>query len=174
MIKDDYGNRRFFGIYRGVVHDNNDPQKKRRIRVKVPQVLQDEPTQWIWHREDSYTKTQPPATNQGVWVMFEGGDPSFPVSVGTFGKNVESTNYHTLITPITSTQLALTGVSSYLKTATFSDGTTELDLIASLVAMAQKLVNHETRLASLESQLTTLHTTLASRTTSGHTHTSNG
>lgn len=174
MIKDDYGNRRFFGLYRGVVHDNNDPQKKRRIRVKVPQVLQDEPTQWIWAREDSSTKTTVPAANQGVWVMFEGGDPSHPVWVGTFGKNVESTKYHTLISSITSTQLALNGVSTYLKTSTFSDGTKELDLTATLVAMAQKLVDHETRIASLESQLSTLHTTLASRTLSGHTHTSNG
>lgn len=76
MIKDSYGNTRFFGIYRGVVFDTNDPLGRARIRVKVPQVLADNPTEWAWPVGTSYSA---PSVGDGVLVQFEGGDPSFPL-----------------------------------------------------------------------------------------------
>jgi hypothetical protein len=85
MIKDAYGNARFYGIYRGVVSDINDPQTLNRVRIKVPQILADQATQWAWPVEKQGTATSLPAVGQGVWVMFEGGDPSYPVWLGVFG-----------------------------------------------------------------------------------------
>jgi hypothetical protein len=43
---DPLGRPRFFGIYRGIVADINDPLSKKRIRAKVPQVLGTETTGW--------------------------------------------------------------------------------------------------------------------------------
>lgn len=84
MIKDSYGNTRFFGVYRGVVFSTDDPLSKSRIRVKIPQILADNPTQWAW---PVGVVGVIPTIGQGVWVQFEGGDPSYPVWQGTFSDN---------------------------------------------------------------------------------------
>ena len=70
--------------------------------------------------------------------------------------------------------VSLTGLTSYITLVTKTDGTKEVDLTATFLAMAQKLKDHETRITSLESQLTTLHNTLGTRTAPSHTHGSNG
>lgn len=172
-------NHTFFGVYRGVCVDNNDPDDKNRIKLKVPQVLGDALSDWAWpvnpvtnntnhpdHKKhlasevasllqahathathsttitsgsasagtahthsvvislahDAHTnnhagnsleldhehETDPdedqkwnddletnttaehtphrmvPDIEQGVWVMFEGGDPNFPLWIGVF------------------------------------------------------------------------------------------
>ena len=151
----------YFGIYRGSVVDNQDPENLSRVRVKVPQVTSDNVTNWampclpitshvdhpdhiphlasevaallnahdvsvsgttssagstphthtfsastsvahtgtagslLHPHEDSAdplevngTEHTPhrkvPDINQGVWVMFEGGDPNFPVWIGVY------------------------------------------------------------------------------------------
>jgi len=84
MIKDEFGNRRFYGIYRGVVVDTNDPLNKNRIKVQVPQILLSEVTGWAWGMASSGTVRVAPSIGDGVWVQFEGGDPSYPIWVGTF------------------------------------------------------------------------------------------
>lgn len=158
----------FFGIYRGVCVDNDDPEKLNRIRLKVPQVLHTNVTNWAYpclpitgnaqhpdhlphlasevaallnthatHTISGTTGTGPsypsgththtfsttaahaahtgnssqlthahedstdpletngtehtphrevPEVNQGVWVMFEGGDPNFPIWMGIYTK----------------------------------------------------------------------------------------
>jgi hypothetical protein len=85
MIKDVYGNARFYGMYRGIVVANNDPQNRKRLKIKVPQILADQSTDWAWPVENFEAITSLPAVNTGVWVSFEGGDPSYPIWVGTFG-----------------------------------------------------------------------------------------
>jgi hypothetical protein len=82
MIKDESGNRRFIGVFRGIVVDNNDPLGKNRLRLQIPQVLLEEETGWAWgvHQVDTVSKTPPVGT--AVWVTFEGGDPSFPMWLG--------------------------------------------------------------------------------------------
>ncbi|CAB4123521.1 hypothetical protein UFOVP46_32 [uncultured Caudovirales phage] len=145
MITDDYGNRRFYGVYRGSVTDTKDPLNKRRIKVVVPQVLGDSSTEWIWAREDASTKTQVPAVGQGVFVMFEGGDPSHPIWMGTFGKNADS-GKHALIKPLA----ASTVLQTSIVTATFSDGSTEIDVLATIVALANKVATLETQVAALQ------------------------
>lgn len=89
MVIDEYGNRRFYGLYRGVVADNNDPINQGRLKLRVPQVLFDQVTDWAWTRNNPGIVATPPAVGHGIWVLFEGGDPSFPVAVGTFGEEVE-------------------------------------------------------------------------------------
>lgn len=91
MIKDSYGNTRFFGVYRGVVFDTKDPLNKHRLRLKVPQILADLPTEWAWPVHSAGTAMQLPEVNAGVWVQFEGGDPSFPIWTGTFDELINTT-----------------------------------------------------------------------------------
>ena len=38
--------QRFYGKYRGVVQDNQDPRGMGRIRARVPEVLDDQTTPW--------------------------------------------------------------------------------------------------------------------------------
>jgi len=84
MIKDSYGNTRFFGIYRGVVFNNADPLGRNRLRLKVPQILGDLPTEWAWPSVSAGAPFILPSNGDGVWVQFEGGDASFPIWTGTF------------------------------------------------------------------------------------------
>jgi hypothetical protein len=65
-------------------------------------------------------------------------------------------------------------LANYIKTKKQADGTTEVDLTQTLLAMANKLKDHETRITALEANLTALHSTLATRTSPSHTHTSAG
>jgi hypothetical protein len=160
----------FFGIYRAVCVDNQDPIEKNRIKVKVPQILGEAISDWAWpclpitsnadhpdhlphlasevaallnthashavsvsgttggqtvgtfgSHSHSFSATQTlthaahagntgqlthdhedsedplevngtehtphrkvPNLEQGVWVMFEGGDPNFPIWMGVF------------------------------------------------------------------------------------------
>jgi hypothetical protein len=86
MIKDEFGNRRFPGVYRGVVSQTDDPLNMGRVKLQVPQVMASAVTNWAWG-VNQVTGEPPvtPSVGQGIWVMFEGGDPSFPVWIGTFG-----------------------------------------------------------------------------------------
>jgi Type VI secretion system/phage-baseplate injector OB domain len=165
--------KRHYGVYRGVVKDNKDPQKQRRLKISVPQTTGTEVTEWAWPVEPSSIHTDLPVVGQGVWISYIGGDPDYPIWMGAFGKN-QGKNKQIFIKPLSNT-VSLNGLTStYIKTNAMSDGTTELDLIDTIMLMANKLKNHETRIASLESQLTTLHSTLATRTAPMHTHGSNG
>ena len=89
MIKDSYGNARFYGVYRGKVYDSVDPLGYKRLRLTIPQILANQPTQWAWPVEKYGVETLVPKNGQGVWVMFEGGDPSYPIWLGVFGNEVE-------------------------------------------------------------------------------------
>lgn len=165
--------KRHYGIYRGIVKDNKDPQKQRRIKISVPQTTGIETTEWAWPVEPASIHTDLPVVGQGVWVSYIGGDPDYPIWLGVFGKN-QGPNKQVFVKPLANS-VSLSGLTStYVKTNTMSDGTTELDLMDTIIILANKLKNHETRIASLESQLTTLHSTLSTRTAPMHTHGSNG
>ena len=97
MIKDAYGNTRFYGLYRGIVYRNDDPDKRSRLQLKVPQIFADQPTGWAWSSGDNGTGGQVPAVGAGVWVMFEGGDPSFPVWIGAFNSYLDAAGVNTVV-----------------------------------------------------------------------------
>lgn len=84
MVVDEYGNQKFFGLYRGTVYDNKDPLDKNRLRVKVPQILGGTVTEWAWPAQSAGAYSTSPGITEGIWVMFEGGDLSFPIWTGTF------------------------------------------------------------------------------------------
>ena len=78
----------FFGKYRGKVIDTEDLLgHKGRIKVTVSSVLGSEP---VWampcvpYAGDGVGFYFIPPIGSGVWIEFEGGDPSFPIWSGCF------------------------------------------------------------------------------------------
>lgn len=78
----------FFGKYRGKVVDNNDLLGQRgRLQVEVPAVLAD---QRVWampcvpYAGEGVGLYCLPPVGAGVWIEFEGGDPSYPIWTGCF------------------------------------------------------------------------------------------
>lgn len=79
---------RFFGKYRGIVTDNDDPDKRGRLRARVPALLDEYESGWA-------TPCAPygglgagffsiPPISAGVWIEFEGGDISRPIWAGCY------------------------------------------------------------------------------------------
>jgi uncharacterized protein involved in type VI secretion and phage assembly len=77
----------YFGKYRGTVTDNDDSTQRGRLKVRVPAVLGDLE---VWampcvpYAGDGVGFYSLPEKDTGVWVEFEGGDPSYPVWTGFF------------------------------------------------------------------------------------------
>jgi hypothetical protein len=131
MIKDSAGNQRFYGVYRGVVFDNKDPNSLNRLRLKIPQVFADVPTGWSWPANPSGVRTGLPEIGQGIWVMFEGGDSSFPMWVGVFGNEVSSD------TTVAIKPAAKGTILPYnISVAANTDGSSSIDLVKSLISVA--------------------------------------
>jgi uncharacterized protein involved in type VI secretion and phage assembly len=76
----------FFGKYRGVVSDNNDPLMIGRVRARVPDVTGDAESGWAMPCAPfGGTATgffAVPAQGAGVWIEFEHGDPDYPIYAG--------------------------------------------------------------------------------------------
>jgi hypothetical protein len=79
----DLQDKRFFGIYRGLVADTEDPLGVQRLKLLVPQIFGEAITEWAWSIQGKST-SYAPQLGEGVWVMFEGGDPNFPLWIGSF------------------------------------------------------------------------------------------
>ena len=81
---------RFFGKYRGLVVDNDDPEQLGRLKVSVPSLLGDQVvTGWAvpcvpYGGGDNRGMLFVPEPDDGVWIEFEEGDLEFPIWVGTF------------------------------------------------------------------------------------------
>lgn len=74
--------KELYGIYRGSVFDNKDPQNLNRIRVYASP-SGNHPTGWAWPLNGT---KKPPKKGGGVWIMYIGGDPEKPVWMGDYGK----------------------------------------------------------------------------------------
>ena len=120
--------KKFHGLYRGVVVDNRDPDKVRRLKVRVPQVTGDTVSTWCWPVESASVVADPPSPGTGVWVQYEGGDPAYPVWVGTFGKRADKAT--PLVKPLKS---APSTPGLVYQTV---NGRKEIDLAASVVSLA--------------------------------------
>jgi hypothetical protein len=102
VIKDAYGNPRFYGVYRGVVRGTSDPLNKGRLKIQVPQVLATAVTEWAWPIASvSNAAVSVPNVGDGVFVMFEGGDPSYPLWSGLFSGETLATPVVPADTPFT-------------------------------------------------------------------------
>lgn len=83
---------RFYGKYRGVVSNVDDPEQIGRIKVQVPEVLGSVESPWALPctpypgmGEGFYAI---PPVGAGVWIEFEAGDPSRPIwTGGWFGRS---------------------------------------------------------------------------------------
>ena len=77
----------FYGKYRGLVVENEDGEKRGRLKVVVPAVMG---TQEVWalpcapYAGDGVGFFALPEVGTGVWVEFEAGDVSFPIWTGCF------------------------------------------------------------------------------------------
>ena len=78
--------QRFYGKYRGIVTDNNDPEQQGRIRARVPELLGNDELGWampsVPFAPPSHGMLALPEIDSNVWVEFEAGDPSRPIWTG--------------------------------------------------------------------------------------------
>jgi microcystin-dependent protein len=77
--------KRLYGPYRGVVVSTRDPLNAGRIQAQVPKVFGTSTTGWISPKQTAGLPLVIPNLGGGVWIEFEGGDPSYPLWTGTFG-----------------------------------------------------------------------------------------
>ena len=81
---------RYYGKYRGIVSDNNDPNNLGRVKASVPRLLGDSVTTgWALPafayggaKEQGFFAVAD--IGAGVWIEFEGGDLRFPIWSGTW------------------------------------------------------------------------------------------
>ena len=82
---------KFWGKYRGVVSDINDPLMTMRIKARVPDVFEGE-SGWAMpcapFGGDQVGLFAPPTVGAGVWIEFEQGNPDYPVWVGAWWGSV--------------------------------------------------------------------------------------
>ena len=82
---------RFYGKYRGLVVDNNDPQQLGRLKAHVPEVLGNVNSGWALpcapYAGNGSGQFTIPEPDTGVWIEFEAGDPSRPIWSGCWWGN---------------------------------------------------------------------------------------
>jgi uncharacterized protein involved in type VI secretion and phage assembly len=84
--------RLFYGKFRGIVTDNQDPLMTFRIKATVPDVLGELETGWAMPCAP-FGGSQTgffalPVVGAGVWIEFEHGDPDYPIYTGTWWGSV--------------------------------------------------------------------------------------
>ena len=80
---------RRFGQFRAIVTDNQDPEKRGRLRLRVPSALGDQETDWAlpclpYGGGATFGLFMVPPNNAQVWVEFEEGDIHRPIWTGVF------------------------------------------------------------------------------------------
>lgn len=77
---------RYYGKYRGLVVDVNDPEQLGRITAQVPEILHEEVSPWalpaVPFAGPGHGLVLLPEVGDGVWIEFEAGDPSRPIWTG--------------------------------------------------------------------------------------------
>jgi hypothetical protein len=77
---------RHFGKYRGMVSNIEDPENIGRIKAKVPAIFGEEDSPWAMPSSPfagpKHGLVLLPEVDDGVWIEFEGGDPSSPIWSG--------------------------------------------------------------------------------------------
>jgi len=85
---------RYYGKYRGIVMDNNDPTNSGMLQVKVPSVFSEKHYVWAIPCTPFGGKEMGifmiPDKDAGVWIEFERGDSSLPLWTGCYWSDKES------------------------------------------------------------------------------------
>jgi len=80
--------RQYFGKYRGVVVNNEDPKELGRVQVSVPAILGDVQSCWampcVPYAGPGVGFFAVPPIDAKVWVEFEAGNLDFPIWTGCF------------------------------------------------------------------------------------------
>ena len=110
-LAQDVDSRRY-GKFRGFVSDNDDPEKRGRLKLTVPSTLDEQTTDWAlpcapFGGSDGTGLLLIPEVGAEVWVEFEQGDISRPIWVGAMwtkspdegGVDLGSPTARTLRTP---------------------------------------------------------------------------
>jgi uncharacterized protein involved in type VI secretion and phage assembly len=78
----------YYGKYRGVVTDNQDPLMMGRVKARVPDALGDQESGWAMpcapFGGDATGFFAIPTVGAGVWIEFEQGDPDYPIWSGCY------------------------------------------------------------------------------------------
>jgi uncharacterized protein involved in type VI secretion and phage assembly len=86
--------QKYYGKFRGFVADNQDPEKRGRLKLRVPSVLGDTETGWAlpcfpFGGLAGHGLFLVPENDAQVWVEFEEGDIARPIWTGTFWQKKE-------------------------------------------------------------------------------------
>ncbi len=85
--------RTFYGKYRGVVTDIQDPLGMGRVRARVPDVTENDDTGWALPNVPFGGKGMGfvalPIIGSRVWIEFEQGDPDYPIWCGCWWASKE-------------------------------------------------------------------------------------
>jgi uncharacterized protein involved in type VI secretion and phage assembly len=77
---------RYYGKYRGLVRDVDDPEKMGRVKAQVPEIYHEQDSPWalpaVPFAGPSHGFVVIPEVGDGVWIEFEGGDASRPIWTG--------------------------------------------------------------------------------------------
>ncbi len=74
----------YFGPYRGIVTDNDDPSGLMRIKAHVQEIFGEVETPWASPCVPPGVRSVPDV-GAIVWIEFEAGDPARPIWMGTAG-----------------------------------------------------------------------------------------
>jgi uncharacterized protein involved in type VI secretion and phage assembly len=79
---------RFYGKFRGVVTDNQDPLMQGRVRARVTDVMGEDESGWAMPAAPFGGNQMGffaiPSVGAGVWIEFEHGDPDYPIWAGAW------------------------------------------------------------------------------------------
>ena len=75
---------RYYGLYEGIVVNNNDPEKRGRLQVQIPSIYGDQTfEEWIYGKAIFNGKDMGifaiPSVGSGVWITFINGDAERPI-----------------------------------------------------------------------------------------------
>lgn len=125
---------RYYGKYKGSVTEV-EAKGRGRIKAKVPAVLRDTPTGWcdpcVPYAGKGVGFAFLPEVGTGVWIEFEGGDPSRPIWSGCYWRDGElpsdASPRHKLIRTASGHQLSFDDEGSKLKLSDANENVATLD-----------------------------------------------